>query len=419
MEQPKRRLSAICFADIVGYSELSNRDEPAALALVRNFQALARDIVATYEGRIVKFIGDAVLAEFGSTDSAVRAAVAIQEGFVKASNDLHQPSQLRIVVHLGEVNATPDGDLYGDGVNTASRLQHEAAPGQVIVSEDVWRQLRQRPEFRFSALGAVELRGISAKVEIFDVLFGARAALTPPAKPPKRPGASRKSWGPLWAAIGASALTAIVVIAVVLPRWRAASAPAAEAPIATAPAPAPVATAPPPAAPVSTRTPPPAAVQTPAEPARAAATEPATPVRRTPFAARGTLPGRQVPEGRGQAGAEPGEIRALLDRLATALTSEDRAAVAALGPGALAMSTVGLQQMRQLFGSGLNVRFARIERAQPVAGGGAIRFSLVARSDSRGDTPLLFEGVIDRAAGQLRFVELRRELAAQRGRAGR
>src|SRR5687768_2979286 len=155
MEQPKRRLSAVWFADIVGYSTLSTHDEPAAMRLVELLQTLSREIVTTHEGRVVKFIGDACLAEFASTDSAVRSAVALLERYLAGSTEQGQTSSLRIGVHLGEVTAAADGDLYGDGINTASRLQHSAAPGQVIISEDVWRQLRQRPEFRFAPLGAV------------------------------------------------------------------------------------------------------------------------------------------------------------------------------------------------------------------------------------------------------------------------
>ena len=86
MDKPRRRLSAVWFADIVGYTELSSRDEPAALALVQELQALAREIVEReFEGRIVKFIGDAILAEFDSTESAVRAAVALQERYAVAA----------------------------------------------------------------------------------------------------------------------------------------------------------------------------------------------------------------------------------------------------------------------------------------------------------------------------------------------
>lgn len=175
--EPKRRLSAVWFADIVGYTTLSRIDEPAALRLVDVLQRLSREIVEGHDGRVVKLMGDAVLAEFGSTDSAVRAAVALQERYVAAAKDSGQASQLRIGVHLGEVTAAADGDLYGDGINTAARLHHEAVPGQVIISEDVWRLLRQRPEFRFASLGAVELKGITTRVEIYDVLLDRKSVV--------------------------------------------------------------------------------------------------------------------------------------------------------------------------------------------------------------------------------------------------
>ena len=173
-----RRLSAVWFADIVGYTALSNIDEEAAIGLVGMLQAISRHIVEQdYGGRVVKYIGDAVLAEFASTDSAVRSAIAVQERYVAASEASGRPSMLRIGVHLGEVIKTQDGDIYGDGVNTASRLQGQAAPGKVLISEDVWRQLRMRTEFHFESLGEVELKGITARVAVFDVLFGGEAAL--------------------------------------------------------------------------------------------------------------------------------------------------------------------------------------------------------------------------------------------------
>ena len=221
MDKPRRRLSAVWFADIVGYTELSSRDEPAALALVQELQALAREIVkGEFEGRIVKFIGDAILAEFDSTESAVRAAVSLQERYAAAAEAQGQPSQLHTGVHLGEVTATADGDLYGDGINTAARLQQEATAGRIIISEDVWRQLRQRPEFSFASLGAVELRGITSQVQVFDVLFGARAALAGQSEPPVAPdrpasgGAGRRRA----LAAGAAAVVGVVAVVVLLGR---------------------------------------------------------------------------------------------------------------------------------------------------------------------------------------------------------
>lgn len=173
---PRRRLAAVWFADIVGFSTLSHVDEDAALRLVGILQTLATRATERYEGRVVKFIGDSALSEFTSTEAAVRSAVELMESYHVEARALGTDSTIRIGVHLGEVAAAGE-DIYGDGVNTAARLQGTAGPGQILVSEDVWRQLRMRPEFRFESKGEVELRGITARIGVFHVLFGARAAL--------------------------------------------------------------------------------------------------------------------------------------------------------------------------------------------------------------------------------------------------
>jgi class 3 adenylate cyclase/tetratricopeptide (TPR) repeat protein len=160
------RLAAVWFADVVGYSQLMSENEGEAVAVVRLFQAVCRDIVPPGGGRVIKFLGDGALAEFPSTDSAVRAAIAVRDAFVARSEaELHGTRDLRIGVHVGDVVATEDGDLYGDGVNVASRLQAAAEPGQVVVSGDVWRQLKPRPEFSFEELGARSLKGIDGPVD--------------------------------------------------------------------------------------------------------------------------------------------------------------------------------------------------------------------------------------------------------------
>lgn len=168
-----RRLSAVWFADIVGFTAYASQNEDAAVEHVQAFQELSHKLIeAEHHGRCVKFIGDAVLAEFSSADAAVRAAIALRNAFAEYCRSASFDSSLRIGVHIGEVLSMPDGDIYGDGVNTASRLQKEAAPGQVLISEDVWRQLRQRPEFRFDSLGELELRGITARIAVFNVGLG-------------------------------------------------------------------------------------------------------------------------------------------------------------------------------------------------------------------------------------------------------
>jgi class 3 adenylate cyclase/TolB-like protein len=165
------RLAAVWFADIVGYTRLAAEDNDRALEIVAAFQDLSRAEIADHGGRLVKFIGDAALAEFPSTSAAVHAAADLQRSFVERSTELGRRSNLRIGVHLGEIEAADDGDIYGDGVNTASRLQSEAEPGHVLVSEDVWRSLRSHPEFAFAAAGRRRLRGTSS-MTVFEALPG-------------------------------------------------------------------------------------------------------------------------------------------------------------------------------------------------------------------------------------------------------
>jgi adenylate cyclase len=161
---PKTRLThhlvALWFADIAGYSDRAAEDERGALQLIELLQALSRETVRRHEGRVVKFMGDAVLAEFPSTELAVRAAAALSKQYAEQSGGTGRVHNLRIGVHIADVAVDADGDLYGDGVNAAARVQQAAEPGQVILSQDVWRQLRGRPEFQFESLGDRSLKGV-------------------------------------------------------------------------------------------------------------------------------------------------------------------------------------------------------------------------------------------------------------------
>ncbi|HJU86725.1 MAG TPA: adenylate/guanylate cyclase domain-containing protein, partial [Gemmatimonadota bacterium] len=124
-ERLPHRLSVVWFTDLVGYSSLTAQDEDRAIALVRRFQAAVRAAVPHDSGRIVKFIGDAALVESLSAESALVAAATLRES-------LGEGEAVRTGVHLGDVAVAPDGDLYGDGVNTAQRIQTEAEPGQIV-----------------------------------------------------------------------------------------------------------------------------------------------------------------------------------------------------------------------------------------------------------------------------------------------
>ena len=170
---PSHHLAAVWFADLVGYTALSETNEGEAIRAVTRFQAIVRAVVQTHGGRVVKFLGDGVLAEFPSTEQAVRSADALRADFSRvAEAEGLGARELRIGVHVGDVAATEDGDLYGDGVNVASRIQAAADPGEVWVSEDVRRQLRQRPELRFGPRGEHALKGLATPLALHAIAIG-------------------------------------------------------------------------------------------------------------------------------------------------------------------------------------------------------------------------------------------------------
>lgn len=142
-----RRLAAVWFADIVGFSTLSSRDEDAALELVEALQEASRAEVEAHGGRVVKFVGDATLAVFESVDGALRAALGLTGRFQSSAAATKYDARLRVGLHMGEITEAEDGDIFGDGVNVASRLQGRASPGHVLVSRAVREMIRGRPDF--------------------------------------------------------------------------------------------------------------------------------------------------------------------------------------------------------------------------------------------------------------------------------
>ena len=167
------RLSVVWFTDLVGYSSLAARDQDEAIALVQRFQAIVEATVPRAEGRVVKFIGDAALLESPSAESALQAATALHQ---------EMGERLRTGIHLGDVAVASDGDLYGDGVNGAQRIQTEAEPGQIVVSEDVWRRFRN-PRLRLRAPWRAASQGIEP-MELFRVV-GIGEHDAPPRSPPR------------------------------------------------------------------------------------------------------------------------------------------------------------------------------------------------------------------------------------------
>ena len=137
--------------------------------MVDLFQKVAREQTEQHGGTVVRFVGDGVLAYAPSAASAIDAVVGLRREFEVQSAASIQPSFLRIGVHLGDLVLTPDGDVFGDGVNLASRLQAAAGPGQILVSEDLWRQCRQRPELDFASRGRQPVKGLDEPIWVYEL----------------------------------------------------------------------------------------------------------------------------------------------------------------------------------------------------------------------------------------------------------
>ena len=165
----RHRLAAVWFADIVEYSRLSAADQAGAVRLVGEFQGAARQAVDRFGGRIVKFLGDGALAEFNSVQAAIAAADELRQSFSRRAVKAGLSDRaLRIGIHTGEVVEAEDGDVYGDGVNVAARACEQAAPGEIVATQDVWRQARLHSEIETEPLGQAELEGVG-RVELHRV----------------------------------------------------------------------------------------------------------------------------------------------------------------------------------------------------------------------------------------------------------
>ena len=166
----QRKLSAIVFTDIVGYTRMIGQDEDAALDFMKFHNALLREEIEKNGGRVIKAVGDAFLADFSSAVNAVHCAVSIQKRFIQYRGETGKTQQVRIGrIHLGDVVLT-DNDMFGESVNIAERIQHLAEPGGVSVSQDVFNTIRNKAEFKTVSLGRKELKNISGKIEIFKVV---------------------------------------------------------------------------------------------------------------------------------------------------------------------------------------------------------------------------------------------------------
>jgi adenylate cyclase len=203
-----RKLAAILAADVVGYSRLAGSDEDRTLARLRALRSdLIDPTIAVHNGRVVKRTGDGSLIEFRSVVDAVRCAIEVQNGMVERNAGLppERRIEFRVGIHLGDVVEESDGDLMGDGVNIAARLEGIAKPNAICLSSAAYEQVSGRLDMEVTDLGETQLKNIAKPVRVYALEVGKPAR----AKPTKRTAPKQRS---TFVLLGAG-IVALIVIA--------------------------------------------------------------------------------------------------------------------------------------------------------------------------------------------------------------
>jgi adenylate cyclase len=180
-----RKIVAILAADLVGFSRLAAADEDRTLARLRALRSdLIDPTIAVHKGRVVKRTGDGLLVEFRSVVDAVRCAIEVQHSMIErnAGVPAERRIEFRVGIHLGDVVEEADGDLMGDGVNIAARLEGIAKPSAISLSEDAYRQVKGRLDLVVHDLGQTQLKNIAEPIRVYSLEVGA-----PPRPSPRRP----------------------------------------------------------------------------------------------------------------------------------------------------------------------------------------------------------------------------------------
>jgi adenylate cyclase len=183
MEAPplERKLIAILAADVEGYSRLMEIDEEGTLATLSAHRAITDELIATHSGRIFGTAGDSVLAEFASVFSAVECAIEIQNALADANRSIEEDRRLRfrIGINVGDV-MVKDGDIFGDGVNIAARLEGLAEAGGICISRGVRDHIRYKLPHTFEDLGEQAVKNIAQPIRVFRLLPGEGKPEPPP-----------------------------------------------------------------------------------------------------------------------------------------------------------------------------------------------------------------------------------------------
>jgi adenylate cyclase len=215
-----RRLAAILAADVVGFTRLTGVDEDRTLARLRVLRnELIDPTIARHNGRVVKRTGDGVIVEFRSVVDAVRCATDVQNAMIERNAGLPDDQRIvfRIGVHVGDVVEEADGDLMGDGINIAARLEGVAAPGAICLSEAAYWQVKSRIDVKVSDLGPTALKNVAERVRVYSIEVGVSAEAKRVANGKVALPVARRS--SRWPAV--AALLFLVVLAAAAYAWRA------------------------------------------------------------------------------------------------------------------------------------------------------------------------------------------------------
>jgi len=164
-ESPKRKLAAIMFTDMVGYTALMQEDEDKARELIERHRAHMKPFVEKHSGEIIQYVGDGTFCRFDSAKEAVNAAVEIQKVL-----ELEPEINLRIGIHVGDVVVKGD-EVYGDGVNVASRIEPLAETGGICVTEEVYRNIKNQSGLSLKSLGKKDLKNVEGPINIYSIIL--------------------------------------------------------------------------------------------------------------------------------------------------------------------------------------------------------------------------------------------------------
>ena len=210
--ESQTHLSVIMFSDIVGYSKKMQENEDLTMKLLARHNQIVRDALSKHEGKEIKMIGDAFLVSFTTVANAVRCAVDIQECFAKYNESAAEKEKilLRIGIHMGDI-IVKDNDVFGDGVNIASRIEPLAEPGGICISQEVYNLVRHKLDLQAVSLGPKELKNIKDKIEIYEILVGSITSDAHKAKMRKK---NRRNW--VYALAGLFLAAIVIMIAIKL-----------------------------------------------------------------------------------------------------------------------------------------------------------------------------------------------------------